>query len=85
MGDVTLDYPPHIVAFNTWAGEGARQPPADSAGLRHFTVEAPDTATLQGMAARLEGGGAKLAEADGGIVTTDPSGNRVRLALAPQA
>ena len=85
MADVAHTYPPHILAFNTWAGEGAPQAPPDSAGLRHFTVEAPDTATLQGMAARLEGGGAKLAEADGGIVTTDPSGNRVRLALVPQA
>src|SRR5690606_5159116 len=33
MGDVNLDYPPHIMAFNTWAGEGAPQPPPDSAGL----------------------------------------------------
>ena len=27
MADVKTSYPPHILAFNTWAGEGAPQPP----------------------------------------------------------
>ncbi len=29
MGDVTLGYQPHALAFNTWAGAGAPQPPPD--------------------------------------------------------
>jgi catechol 2,3-dioxygenase len=82
MGDVTLDYPPHIVAFNTWAGEGARQPPPDSAGLRWFTIELPDAGTLAGVKERLARAAAPTSVVDGGIETTDPSGNRVRLQLA---
>src|SRR5947209_5837716 len=33
---------PHVIAFNTWHGEGARAPPADAHGLRYFTVVLPD-------------------------------------------
>ncbi len=45
MGDVTMDYPPHIIAFNTWAGVGAPQAPAGSAGLRWFTIVVPSGQT----------------------------------------
>jgi catechol 2,3-dioxygenase len=82
MGDVTLDYPPHIVAFNTWAGEGAAQPPPDSAGLRWFTVELPTAAALAQMEERLAKAGAWTSATDDGIETRDPSGNRVRLKVA---
>ena len=82
MGDVTLDYPPHIVAFNTWAGEGARQPPPDSAGLRWFTIDLPDEAALAEVKARLATAGAPANAVDGAIETADPSGNRIRLQVA---
>jgi len=83
MGDVTLDYPPHIVAFNTWAGEGARQPPPGSAGLRHFTIELPTAADLAAVQARLTAAGAPVSSgADGGIESSDPFGNRLRLTAA---
>src|SRR5690606_30573714 len=36
LGDVGLDYPPHIIAFNTWAGPRAEHPPEGTVGLRHF-------------------------------------------------
>jgi catechol 2,3-dioxygenase len=79
MGDVTHDYPPHILAFNTWAGEGARQPPAESAGLRWFTIEVPDETALSEMRGRLSAAGAPLAERDGALETADPAGNRLRI------
>jgi len=79
MGDVTLDYPPHIVAFNTWAGEGAQQPPPDSAGLRWFTIELPDEGSLAAAKERLATAGAPITETEGRIETADPSGNRLRL------
>jgi len=82
MGDVTLDYPPHIVAFNTWAGEGAQQPPPESAGLRWFTIELPDEVSLAGVRERLARAGAQMSDVQGGIETADPSGNRVRLRAA---
>jgi catechol 2,3-dioxygenase len=82
MGDVRLDYPPHIVAFNTWAGEGAPQPPPDAAGLRYFTIELPTAASLAAVTARLQASGAGLAEVEGAIETADPAGNRLRLTVA---
>jgi len=82
MGDVTLDYPPHIVAFNTWAGEGAQQPPPESAGLRWFTIELPDEVSLAGVRERLARAGAQMSDVQGGTETADPSGNRVRLRAA---
>lgn len=78
MGDVTLDYPPHILAFNTWAGEGAPQPPPGSAGLRWFTLRVPDAASLAALRQRLAEAGAPVSDVDGAIETADPSGNRLR-------
>jgi catechol 2,3-dioxygenase len=79
MGDVGLDYPPHIVAFNTWAGEGAAQPPAGSSGLRHFTAVLPAASDLAGVQARLTALGAPVTAVAGGIETADPSGNKLKL------
>lgn len=82
MGDVTLDYPPHILAFNTWAGEGAVQPPAGSAGLRWFTVLLPDGESLAALRGRLTASGSTVADVAGGFEASDPAGNRIRFAAA---
>jgi catechol 2,3-dioxygenase len=82
MADVASTYPPHIMAFNTWAGEGAQQPPEGSAGLRHFTVEYPDDASLENATGRLQAQGANPVRVDGAVEFRDPSGNRVRLKRA---
>jgi catechol 2,3-dioxygenase len=82
MADVVTDYPPHIMAFNTWAGEGAPQPPPESAGLRWFTVVVPTKAALDAMRARLAKGGAKVTEAGGAFDAVDPAGNRLRVEVA---
>jgi len=79
MGDVTMGYPPHIVAFNTWAGVGAPQAPAGSAGLRWFTIVVSSASDLAAMRERLTAAGAPVTEADGGIEARDPAGNRVRV------
>ena len=79
MADVVTDYPPHIMAFNTWAGEGAPQPPPDSAGLRFFTIVSPSAAALANLKARLVAAGIKVADAGGALEAVDPAGNRVRL------
>jgi catechol 2,3-dioxygenase len=81
-GDVVLDYPPHIIAFNTWQGEGAPQPPPGSAGLRHFTVTMPDTASLSELHRRLTAAGAPVEAIGDGIETRDPAGNRLRIGVA---
>jgi len=79
MADVALDYPPHILAFNTWAGEGAPQPPPNSAGLRWFTIVLPTKGAREELRARLAGAGAPLTETGGVLETVDPAGNRVRI------
>jgi catechol 2,3-dioxygenase len=79
MGDVGLDYMPHAIAFNIWAGADARPAPAGAAGLRFFTIEVPDEATLSAVRGRLERLNAPIADIAGGIETADPSGNRVRV------
>jgi catechol 2,3-dioxygenase len=79
MGDVGLNYTPHAVAFNVWAGPNATQAPAGSAGLRWFTVVVPDTATLDDVRARLSAHNYAFGEITGGIEARDPSGNLVKI------
>lgn len=81
MGDVGLDYMPHAIAFNIWSGPRATQPPADSAGLRHFTIAFPDEDTLAQVRARLEAVGAPVETAGTALVTADPFGNRIHLTV----
>jgi catechol 2,3-dioxygenase len=79
MGDVGLDYTPHTIAFNVWAGPNAAQAPAGSAGLRWFTIVVPDAQTLDDARARLTAHGFAFGEIGGGIEVRDPSGNLVKV------
>ena len=79
MGDVNLDYAPHILAFNIWAGRNPAMPPQGVAGLRWFSIILPDEGTLGEVRGRLEAAGSKVSPIDGGIETRDPAGNRVRI------
>jgi catechol 2,3-dioxygenase len=81
MGDVTLGYQPHALAFNTWAGVGAPQPPAGSAGLRWFGITVASASELAAMRARL----GEVRDVLGGFEATDPAGNRLRVTATPQA
>ena len=79
MGDVGLNYTPHAIAFNIWAGENAALPMAGSAGLRWFEILVEDGKTLGEVRSRLDAIGAPVATIEGGIETTDPSGNRIKV------
>jgi catechol 2,3-dioxygenase len=79
MGDVGLNYSPHAIAFNVWAGPDATLPPKDAAGLRWFTVLVPDANTLGEVRARLTAIGARTDTIEGGLESTDPSGNIVKV------
>lgn len=81
MGDVGLDYMPHTIAFNIWAGPDATLPVAGAAGLRWFTIVVPDGATLDGVASRLRASNASIEPTEGGIETRDPFGNRLKIVL----
>jgi catechol 2,3-dioxygenase len=82
MGDVGLDYTPHAIAFNIWAGPNAAQAPAGSAGLRWFTIAVPDATTLDDVRARLTARAYAFGEIDKGIEVRDPSGNLVKVVIA---
>ncbi len=81
MGDAGLDYMPHAIAFNIWAGRNAPRSPRGSAGLRWFTLLVPDEAALGAIEARLKSAGHTFERNGDGIETADPSGNRLRIAL----
>jgi catechol 2,3-dioxygenase len=81
MGDAGLDYPPHAIAFNVWAGPDAVQAPSDAAGLRWFDVVLPDAGTLSAVRGRLAALGRPMTAIEGGFETADPAGNRVRVVL----
>ena len=82
-GDVNLPgYVPHIIAFNTWAGEGVLPAPAGASGLRHFTVVLPDQDALVAIVGRLEAAGVPATEVTGGLLMRDPGQNAILLTIA---
>jgi catechol 2,3-dioxygenase len=82
MGDVGLDYTPHAIAFNVWAGPNAKPAPADAAGLRWFGVVVPDVKTLNEVRARLTAMGVAVADTNEGLEARDPSQNLVKVRVA---
>ena len=76
----------HHLGLNIWAGQGAPPRPADAAGLRHFTIELPDEASLAEVAARLTAAGVTLADHEiDGWWLQDPSHNRIHVTTRPNA
>ena len=82
MGDVGLDYTPHSIAFNIWAGPNARPAPAGAAGLRWFGVVVPDVQTLNDVRARLTALGVAVTDTNEGLEARDPSQNLVKVSVA---
>jgi len=74
---------PHRLALNVWAGIGAPQAPAGSAGLRDFTIVLPDEETLGEVLARLDEADQPLELVDGAVLICDPAGNTLRLVVEP--
>jgi catechol 2,3-dioxygenase len=66
----------HHVGLNTWAGVGAPSPPEEACGLVRFEVVLPDEEDVRGAAARLAAV-ASVENGEGGVLSVDPSGNRV--------
>lgn len=82
MGDVGLDYTPHAIAFNIWAGPNAKPAPAGSAGLRWFGVVVPDAKTLDEIRTRLAALGVAVTDTNEGLEARDPSQNLVKVSVA---
>ena len=71
----------HHLGLNTWQGEGAPPPPADAAGLRHFTIELPDQDALNQVIERIDASGIPSNQTEDGLLIHDPSENGVILSL----
>jgi catechol 2,3-dioxygenase len=64
---------PHVIAFNTWQGEGAPPPPPNSLGLRCFTIVLPDAAKLEQVTSQVKEAGLPLEQSENGWLLRDPS------------
>ncbi len=74
MGDVGLDdEQPHVVAFNTWKGNGIPPAPDGALGMRHFSVVLPDAGELRRVVARVRAAGLPTTETPEGTLVRDPS------------
>ena len=82
MGDLGLDYTPHALAFNVWAGPNAQQQPPGHAGLRWFGIVLPDAAALDAMKSRLRSIKAEFTETNTGLEVRDPAGNLAKVSVA---
>jgi catechol 2,3-dioxygenase len=72
----------HHIGMNTWNSPGGSAPPPGARGLEWFQVLLPDAEAVRRESERLEAEGARVEEADGGLLAIDPSGNRVLLSTA---
>lgn len=74
LGDVTLHgYLPHIIAFNTWQGEGAPAPPDNALGMRYFEVVLPNQTELSRVVDRVQQAGLATEQRADGILVHDPA------------
>lgn len=71
----------HHLGMNTWFSKGATPAPADTVGLRFFTVDLPSEAARRAVVARLEAAGVAYQQADGAVVVQDPWQNTILLHL----
>src|SRR3954471_5406269 len=71
----------HHIAINTWQGEGAATPPKNSVGLNWYSLVFPNAAVRQNAIKQLKQLGAQVTEEADFYVTSDPSGNQIRLVL----
>jgi catechol 2,3-dioxygenase len=69
----------HHIGLNTWAGEGAPEPPPGARGLRSFEVALRGPEELERVAGRIRAAGLEARPEDGGLRAVDPSGNAVLL------
>lgn len=70
----------HHVAMNTWNSRGAG-PRASRLGLGDLAITLPNRDVLDGVASRLRDRGVKYADTGNSIVTEDPWGTQISLAL----
>ncbi len=74
MGEVGLsEEQNHVIAFNTWKGEGAPPAPANALGIRYFTIVLPDQTALGQVLERVQQHGIATERTEEGLLIRDPS------------
>lgn len=71
----------HHIAINTWQGVGAPTPPENSVGLNWYTLVFPEDAARETVINQLQQIGAPVKKETDYYVTSDPSGNQIRLVV----
>jgi catechol 2,3-dioxygenase len=72
----------HHLGMNIWHSRNAPRPPADSVGLRQYTIVVPDADTLGQLQQRLSDAGVTFDQREDGLFVDDPWGNRIRVVTA---
>lgn len=71
----------HHIAINTWQGVGVGTPPKNSVGLNWYTLVFPNGEIRKNIINQLKQLGASISEEEEYYVTSDPSGNHIRLVI----
>ncbi|MEH7335957.1 VOC family protein [Neobacillus drentensis] len=71
----------HHIAINTWQGVGVEAPPKNSVGLNWYTLVFPDEYTREHTINQLRHLGVQITKEADYYVTSDPSGNQIRLVI----
>ncbi len=79
MGDVNLDYAPHILAFNIWSGPNAVQASQETAGLKWFEITVESQTVRDEIEGRLKTAGSPVEIEGTALWTRDPAGNRLKI------
>lgn len=69
----------HHIGANTWGSRGAPQPPANSVGLRYFTIHLPTPAALDALAARLDTESIPYTREENMVRVADPFGIEIHI------
>lgn len=72
----------HHIGSNTWESDGAKAAPSGSAALRHVTIVLPSVDERERLLRAAAAAGSPPDETAAGPMLTDPSGNRLLLAVA---
>jgi catechol 2,3-dioxygenase len=71
----------HHLGLNVWGSRNAPRPPADSVGLREYTLLVPDPPALGSVAGRLDAANISYGRGEGDLRVDDPWGNTIRVAV----
>lgn len=71
----------HHIGVNTWNGVGAPKPPKNGVGLESYTLILPTEEARDGIVDSLKKIGADVVKENNKVITFDPSGNQIELAI----